>query len=331
MERYQLTVGQEPDLREIVAGAARAEGLAMAIGFFDGIHVGHQEVIRQTMARAKEKGLTAAVMTFDPHPRMVLGKGDRYSEMLTPLTHKLALLEDLGIEVVYIIHFNNTFSQLTDQQFVNELLIPLGVKSVTVGYDFRFGHCGQGDAEALQRYADGNMDVQIVRPISQEEVKISSSRIRELLAAGECHTAARLLGRPYEVRGTVVHGDARGRLLGYPTANLQLEQPYVIPRSGVYAIEVKVLSDDDQFEQIYRGVLNIGTRPTFHQPGGELKLEAHLFDFDGDLYGKRLGLSLYAFLRPEMKFDGVERLVAQIAADAEQARSLLASGTFEYS
>ncbi|WP_373229546.1 bifunctional riboflavin kinase/FAD synthetase [Cohnella sp.] len=321
MQRYDLSVtniaGALPE------GARKEVGISLAIGFFDGVHLGHLEVIRQAVAIAKQQGLVPAVMTFDPHPRVVLGQGSQYHTVLTPLEDKLSLLSDAGVEAAYIIQFNRAFSEVTAEQFVKSFITPIGVKATTVGFDFSFGHRGEGNAEALRLHGNGEIGVHVVSPVFLDGEKVSSTRIRDQLSEGECIEASNLLGRPYEVKGTVVHGQARGRLLGFPTANVLPEQPYVIPRSGVYAVHVDVLSESGASEARYKGVINVGNRPTFDAPGGEIKLEAHIFDYTGDLYGRQLALTFFAYLRPEKKFDSIEQLIEQIKQDAADARKLL--------
>lgn len=321
MQRYDLSVtniaGALPD------GARKEVGISLAIGFFDGVHLGHLEVIRQAIALAKQQGLVPAVMTFDPHPRVVLGQGSQYQTVLTPLEDKLSLLSEVGVEVAYVIQFNRAFSEVTAEQFVKSFITPIGVKAITVGFDFSFGHRGEGNADALRLYSNGEIAVQVVSPVFLNGEKMSSTRIRDQLSEGNCLEASKLLGRPYEVRGTVVHGQARGRLLGFPTANVLPDQPYVIPRSGVYAIYVDILSESGTSEARYHSVINVGYRPTFDTSTDEIKLEAHIFDYSGDLYDRQLALTFLAFLRPEKKFDSIAELTAQITLDAAEARKLL--------
>ncbi|WP_256761328.1 bifunctional riboflavin kinase/FAD synthetase [Cohnella sp. WQ 127256] len=318
MERYDLSVANVTGA--LPEGARKERGISLAIGFFDGVHLGHQEVVRQAVDLAHKQGLVPAVMTFDPHPRVVLGQGAEYQTVLTPLADKLSLLSELGVEAVYIVHFDREFSEVTAEQFVKTLILPLGVKGTTIGFDFAFGHRGKGNAETLKLHGNGEIQVQVVSPVFLEGGKVSSTRVRNRLTEGDCREASDLLGRPYLIQGVVVHGDARGRLLGFPTANVQPEQPYVIPRMGVYAIHIDLLSDSGDLEKRYTGVLNVGHRPTFDAPGGALKLEAHLFDFDGDLYGRQLALTLHTFLRAEKKFDSIDQLINQISLDAAQAK-----------
>lgn len=322
MERYNLSISNVTG--GLPEGARRTQGISLAIGFFDGVHLGHLEVVRQAVALARQQGLVPAVMTFDPHPRVVLGHGSQYQTVLTPLADKLQLLSEIGVEAAYTVHFDRTFSEVTAEQFVNSIISPLGVKTTVVGFDFSFGHRGEGNAESLRLYGNGEIQVHVVSPVFLDGDKVSSTRIRDRLSAGDCSEASHLLGRPYEIKGEVVHGQARGRLLGFPTANVLPEQPYVIPRAGVYAIHADVLTPTGTSEQRCKGVINVGYRPTFDAPGGDIKLEAHLFDYQGDLYGRQLSLTFHTFLRPEKKFASIEELTLQITQDVADARALLA-------
>ncbi|WP_084423035.1 bifunctional riboflavin kinase/FAD synthetase [Cohnella thermotolerans] len=322
MERYEISYSQAEQSFAIPAGANKPGGLALAIGFFDGVHLGHAEVIRTAVKLARARGQTPAVLTFDPHPRVVLGH-DQYHTVLTPLPDKLALFERLGVEAAFVVSFDTAFSQVTADRFVERLLLPLGVATAVVGFDFKFGHRGQGNADLLRRKSGGAIDVQVVQPVFRGDAKVSSTRIRELLAQGRCDEAAELLNRPFEIRGKVIHGKALGRQLGFPTANLESDWAYVIPLHGVYAVKVTGFKDGKPVTA--DGVINVGVRPTVDAPGGEPKLEVHLFDFSGDLYGGTLTVQFRHFLRPEMKFGSLDELIAQIGRDAQRARELLAS------
>lgn len=323
MKQFDLTFETVGNVLDLPEDARYAGGLSLAIGFFDGVHLGHAEVIRRAVAAARTSGQTAAVMTFDPHPRAVLGQDEQYDNVLTPLADKLALCAELGVEAAYIIRFDHDFASVTAERFVRELLLPLDVRTAVVGFDFSFGNKGRGNAELLRQEGTGAIDVLVADPVVFEGEKISSTRVREQLAAGQCAAASRMLGRSYVVKGTVVHGDARGRQLGYPTANVLPQDPYVIPKVGVYAVTVNILDGHDQKAEPYHAVLNIGYRPTFDAPNGELKLEAHLFDFDGDLYGKTLEITFREFIRAERKFPSLEQLILQIGEDAASARAIL--------
>jgi riboflavin kinase/FMN adenylyltransferase len=297
------------------------DGLSLAIGFFDGVHRGHAEVIREAVRIGLSRGLKPAVLTFDPHPRLVLGQDPERVRVLTPLEDKIRLLKELGVRLVYVIEFDRDFAGVPAERFVRELLLPMGVQTVVVGFDFRFGRGGAGDAETLRTAGDGRIDVRVVGPVVADGVKTGSSEIRERLEAGDCEGAARMLGRPYEIRGAVVGGDGRGRQIGFPTANLSLKHPYVLPRNGVYAVVAQVA--DKGPDRPLAGVMNVGVRPTFAGGDNAPRVEIHLFDFSGDLYGREMTVSLRHFLRPERQFASVDLLVEQIRQDATQARSLL--------
>ncbi|MBB6672866.1 bifunctional riboflavin kinase/FAD synthetase [Cohnella nanjingensis] len=323
MERYELSHAIVSGQSALAPGAIKPEGLSLAIGFFDGVHLGHAEVVKRAVSLAKRQGLKPAVLTFDPHPRTILGH-DGYHTVLTPLDDKLSLLAELGMEVAYVVSFDMGFAEVSAERFVTELLLPLGVKTAVVGFDFKFGHRGRGNAELLRTAGGGTIDVQVVEPVFQGGAKVSSTRIREMLSAGRCDEAEKLLGRPYAITGVVVHGDARGRLLGFPTANMKPDVPYVLPLHGVYAVTIDGV---DGAADTRKGVINVGLRPTFDAPGGVPKLETHLFDFDGDLYGQNLTVRFRSFLRPETKFASFDELKAQIGRDAESARAALASAS----
>jgi riboflavin kinase/FMN adenylyltransferase len=323
LDIYQLTTSAVGDGTSLPAGASPAAGLAVAIGFFDGVHLGHADVIRRAASIGRERGQIPAVMTFDPHPRAVLGDDPNYRTVLTPLEDKLMRFAELDIQAAYIIRFDAALASVPAERFVKELLLPLNVRTAVVGFDFAFGHQGKGNADSMRAFGGGAIDVLSVEPVVSGGEKVSSTRIRDELAAGRCAEAARLLGRPYSIRGRVVHGHARGRTIGFPTANLQPEQPYVIPRTGVYAVTAEIGGEDGSPASRYGAVLNIGYRPTFELPSGGLSLEAHLFDFDGDLYGRELTLTFREYLRDERKFASVDELVGQIRKDAERAKDAL--------
>ncbi|THF81220.1 bifunctional riboflavin kinase/FAD synthetase [Cohnella fermenti] len=320
MELYGIAYSPQSDVFDLPEQAAKPQGLSLAIGFFDGVHLGHREVIRRAVTLGRERGETPAVLTFDPHPRVVLGK-DQYHSVLTPMEHKLELFAAEGVETSLVMSFDRAFSEVTAERFIRELLLPLGVRTIVVGFDFHFGHRGQGSAELLRQIGGAAIDVQVVEPVYRDGAKVSSSRVRQLLTDGECRQAAELLARPYEVRGEVVHGKALGRQLGFPTANIDPSHSYFLPKHGVYAVTVR--TDDGPDAPVYKGVMNVGLRPTVDKGAIEPKLEAHLLDFDRDLYGKSLQVRFHDFLRPEMKFGSLDALVEQIGRDAANARKRL--------
>lgn len=283
-----------------------------AIGYFDGIHLGHQGVIRRAIARANERKLTSCVITFDPHPREVLKKEQVHS-YITPLPDKLEILKDMGVDLVYVIHFTERFSRISPQTFIEEILYPLQIRGVVVGFDFRFGHGGLGTAELLKELGEDRIEVEVVPPILDAENKISSSLIRAKISAGEMEEVSRYLTRPHRLRGLVIHGAKRGRLLGFPTANMHLSGPYHLPPNGVYGVRV------DTGHGTYFGVMNIGVKPTFESQQN-ISVEIHLLDFHGDLYMVELKAEILFHIRSEQKFHSIEALKAQIHADIQFAK-----------
>jgi riboflavin kinase / FMN adenylyltransferase len=267
---------------------------SVAIGTFDGVHLGHRRVLEA----ARAAGRTATVVTFDPHPRIAFGYD---VELLTTLDRRLELIAEAGIEETLVVEFDLSVARLEPDAFVDAVLTPLGTEVVVAGADFRFGRGRSGDLELLERLGLETRVVPLVEGVS-------SSTIRDLLRGGEIERAARLLGRPPEVEGTVVTGDARGGTLGFPTANLRVERDLLVPAHGIYAGAAEGR----------RAAISIGTNP--HYGGHERRVEAHLLDFSGDLYGKRLILQLWRRLREERAFESEAALVEQIARDVEQAR-----------
>jgi riboflavin kinase/FMN adenylyltransferase len=291
----------------------------LAIGDFDGVHLGHREVIRRAVADARALRVPAAVMTFDPHPREVLGHA-KYTRSLTPLATRLELFAELGVDIAYVVSFDDTLMRVTPLQFVEQMLLPLGVDTVIVGFDFTFGYRGAGTPDSLAQLSMGALAVEIIRAYQVDGSKVSSTAIRDALERGDVAEAAKLLGRPYRLRGTVVHGDARGRTIGFPTANIEPDGLYVLPANGVYAIRAAIGGER------YDGVMNIGVKPTFASGGVPVpSLEAHLFHFARDVYGQTLEVELVAHLRSERKFGSVQELIEQIRRDADEARAHLLS------
>lgn len=277
-------------LPEQLAEARRA----VAVGTFDGVHLGHRRVIDAALAA----GLRTAVVTFDPHPRAVLG---REVELLTTLERRLELFEAAGVEDVLVLAFDEVLAALEPTEFAERILRGVGAEVITAGETFRFGRGRQGDLTLLEEL---DFDVRRV-PVLES---ISSSRIRELVRAGEPDRAAAFLGRPPEVEGIVIHGDGRGRALGFPTANLDVPPGLLIPPDGVYA----------GWTRDRLAAISIGTNPQFD--GVERRVEAHLLDFDDDLYDQRLVVEVWSWVRGQMRFESVDALVAQIGADVARTR-----------
>nr|WP_277603107.1 bifunctional riboflavin kinase/FAD synthetase [Brevibacillus sp. SYP-B805] len=294
---------------------------AMAVGFFDGVHLGHRRVIQKAIDVASANGWQSAVMTFDPHPREVLGQSG-YTRYLTPLPDKLEQLEKMGVDTTYVMKFDIGFSAVYPEDFVAECLLPLQARHIVVGFDYTFGYRGMGTAQTLQELSRGRYGLDIISPVNRYGEKISSTVIREYLHHGDVEQVRHLLGRPYRVKGTVVHGDKRGRTIGFPTANIALTEPYLVGKNGVYG--VRFILDG----QRYNGVMNIGIKPTFALEKKEKSLEVHVFDFDREIYGKDVQIEFLFALREEQKFSGVDALIAQIQKDVETAKQKFASGHY---
>lgn len=288
----------------------------MAVGDFDGVHSGHREVLKRAVETAARLGIVASVLTFHPHPREVLGL-NQYKESLTPLEDKLALFASLGLHQVYLVRFDEQFSRLSPEHFVEQIIVPAQVETLVVGFDFTFGHRGAGNADSLGHLAAGRFAVEVVRPFHRFGEKVSSTLIRECLLNGQVEKASQLLERPYSITGKIVNGEGRGRTIGVPTANVEPMGRYVIPGRGVYAIWADVEGER------FGGVMNIGWKPTFAASQGKDTLEAHLFDFDRTIYGSDITISFAGFIRQERKFGSVEELVAQIRSDMTAAKELL--------
>lgn len=291
-----------------------ARGATVAIGNFDGVHLGHQALLKHAKTLSDKLG----VLVFEPHPQEFFKPGgERFR--LTPFRAKARLLERFGVDALYALHFDAAFAALSAEDFVTKVLAQgLGVKHIVVGQDFQFGKGRAGNIEFLktrgreQGFAVSTFDLVGAGP----QAKISSTRIREALRDGKPDVAASLLGHAWTVEGRVEQGDKRGRTIGFPTANVSLEG-YLEPALGVYAVRVEIAGKS------YNGVANFGRRPTFDKK--DVLLEVHIFDFEGDIYGQQIVVAFVAYLRPEQKFAGLDALKAQIAKDSERARTILSA------
>ena len=294
-------------------------GAVIALGNFDGFHLGHQAVVGRAVQRGAHERRPVIVATFDPHPVRHF-KPDTPPFRLTTLDQRERMFAHAGADAMLVFKFGQELASTTAEDFVAVLLAKqLGAAGVVTGEDFTFGKGRGGNATVLRELgAKHGIEAETVAPVLLDGERISSGRVREALQAGDPGTAIHLLSRPFAIEGEVVHGDKRGRALGWPTANLELHN-YLRPAYGIYAVRVTL---DDGSE--HDGVASLGVRPTFDPPR-EL-LEAVLFDFEGDLYGRTIEVALHHYLRPEMKFDSIDALKAQMDADAEEARGLL-SGT----
>ncbi len=288
----------------------------VSLGNFDGVHLGHQAILRRLVQEAQARQGTALVLTFHPHPVAVL-RPNYPPSLILSLREKLAEFAALGVQGVILQHFTPAFSRLTPEEFVQRYLIEaMRVEKVIIGHNVSFGHNRAGRAETLVHLGQmSGFDVEIVGPVMVDGREVSSTAVRTLLGAGEMREGARLLGRLYTVSGRVEKGFQRGRGIGFPTANLRPRTDLLLP-NGVYAVVV------DVGEQQVAGVANVGVNPTFG--GIKRTIEAHLFDFSADLYGRRLRVGFVERLRGERKFPSVQELIRQIQEDANRARVLLA-------
>jgi riboflavin kinase/FMN adenylyltransferase len=297
------------------------QGAVFALGNFDGVHRGHRAVIGEAARVAEELGVPLGALVFEPHPRQFFFPDEPFFR-LTPFRAKAKLLEKIGVELLVALPFDEAMSKMIAPDFMTQVLINgLKASHVVAGYDFRFGRKRDGDA-ALLSYM-GMMEgfgVSIVSEVRNDtgDAPFSSTLIRDLLGKGDAQGAAKLLGHWWSVEGRVLKGDQRGRTIGFPTANLSLEE-HVEPAFGVYAVQVEF--EEGPMKGTYGGVANVGKRPTFDKQ--DVTLEAHIFDFAGDIYGQHAAVSFIDFLRPEQKFSGLSELKAQIEKDSLRAREVL--------
>lgn len=290
--------------------------ICVTIGTFDGVHLGHQQIIRQTVADARQRDGIALVVTFDSHPASVVAP-QRAPGLIQTVAQKLRVISSLGPDALLLLHFDRAFSEQTGEQFIRSLVRDLGtMSSICVGHNFVFGHNRTGDVALLKRLGEElQFSVNSIAPVSLDGLPVSSTRIREAIRAGNLEAAGRMLGRAFTLAGRVVQGDGIGRQLGFPTANLDVAG-LVLPPNGVYAAHAQVGNER------HRAVLNIGLRPTLHRKTPQLTVEVHLLDFSGDLYGRQIEITFLSRLRDEEKFASTAELKAQIARDVAGARRL---------
>lgn len=290
--------------------------LIIALGNFDGVHLGHCQLLKKMVSYANKKGGIPSVLLFQPHPQQVLNPSNA-PKLLMSNERKIKMMKDLGVELFYLIPFDLNFASLEPEEFVEEVLIKkLKVRGVFVGYNYQFGKRGAGKPEDLKKIgAEKGIYVEVIPPVVMHGVPISSTLIRSALNNGDVVRARELLGYWPVLQGEVIEGDQRGRRIGFPTANLAVPEELLIPKSGVYAGEAVVNGEP------YLTVLNIGRHPTFGL-SNKRTIEAHLLNFDGDLYGKQLEISLYKMLREERKYNNADELVDQINKDIELAKKI---------
>lgn len=297
----------------------RETNTVVTVGTFDGVHRGHRALMETLVSKARERKARSVVVTFDPHPREIINPGKGGIKLLTTLKERSEILEDLGVDVLLVIPFDRDFSLLSSEEFVREVIYEkVGVSEFVIGYDHHFGRDRKGTIETIEKLGEElNFDAYVVSKQEMGDVTISSTVIRKTLAEqGDVKKAAEYLERAYLLNGIVMHGDERGRTIGYPTANLKPEhENKVIPKNGVYAVKVRV---DGSW---YGGMMNIGVRPTFE--GTARTLEVNIFNFDKEIYGQTIQVRFVDRIRDEMKFDGVEALKAQLGTDKERALEIL--------
>lgn len=281
------------------------------IGYFDGIHTGHKLLIDKTLEIGLSKNMQTAIITFNPDPWMVVNDKD-HAVHLTPLPRKIQLLEELGLDEVYIIEFTKSISKLSPEEFIQLFLQKNNITHIVCGEDFKFGFKGQGNITTLK---ENGIEVSVI-PIDKSKTKIGTTSISQNILQGNIEEANRELGYPYAVNGIVIHGSKEGRKIGFPTANLEISSECVLPKPGIYTGIITIDNKE------YQTVLNVGFNPTFNTREYPV-IESHILDFEGDLYGKEVQQSFIHRLRDELKFSSIDELVVQMNQDKEQARNLL--------
>ena len=297
----------------------------VTIGTFDGVHIGHQEILKTLIAEAEKCEGESVLLTFYPHPRMVLFPEQTDLQLLQTQTEKLEKLASIGLQNVVIYPFSKEFADLSAERFVEEILIKgLQAKMVIIGYDHQFGHNREGNLAFLKQYAEKGLFELMEIPAEQiDEANISSSKIRKAILGGEISTANAFLGSPFELSGTIVKGLQNGRKIGFPTANIRIDdQQKIIPATGVYAVEMNVAGTS------CRGMMNVGWRPTIEEEKLERKIEVHLFDFQKEIYDEACQIRVLQFVRAEHKFPNLEALKVQIQRDEETVRAYFSTAQF---
>lgn len=303
---------------EGLAGPFHIKNPVVTTGTFDGVHVGHRKIIQRLNQIAAENQGESTLITFEPHPRLVLFPDDNNLRLLSNLNEKIQLLQESGIQNLVIIPFTRDFSRMTSFEYVQDILLnKLHMRHLVIGYDHHFGRNREGSITELRAYSNQlNFEVEEIPAQDIDDIKVSSTKIRHALLEGDIPVANQFLTYSYRLQGTVVHGDKRGRLLGFPTANLQVQDTLkLIPMQGVYAVEVKLA------DGIFGGMLNIGTRPTVN--GQDIRLEVHIFNWNSELYGMELEIRFKERIRNERRFESMEALTSQLQTDKRTALDIL--------
>jgi len=301
------------DIIQLQKPLGKTDGVAIALGYFDGLHRGHQAIIENVVAHAKKHHLTSAVLTFSTNPKLFLKKIED-TGLLTPMQEKIEILARWGVNQLLVLPFDERMAQMEPQEFINSYLLARNVRYVATGPDFCFGHRGSGNIDLLKQYKE-HFQLNVAPKMEYQQEKIGATQIKDFLAKGEVGIAGEMLGRSYGVSGMVIKGNQKGRTIGFPTANIKVSPDYFLPHPGVYGVEVSLRGHH------YFGMCNIGHNPTFNFTG-RLSVEVNLFDFDEDIYGQTLRLEFIKYLRSERKFSSVEDLVGQLERDRFQARLL---------
>lgn len=291
--------------------------ISACIGFFDGLHKGHQALIKEVQKQAINTGTESAIITFSPDPWTVIHKKSKVNH-ITPIKDKIQVAKDLGIDNFITIHFDDHTSQLSPQEFIEKILLRMNVKHLVVGADFKFGHKGAGDVQYLQEHATMFFDTHVLELDTKDDQKIGTTQITQAILRGDMEQVTALLGRPYHVSGRVVPGKQQGRKIGFPTANIDVIDEYVMPAGGIYVGHIYI---DDV---AYQAVLNVGYNPTFNT-NDYISVESFILDFDQDIYGKHVKQTFLKRLRAEEKFDSIESLVEQMTQDVSDARAYFES------
>ncbi len=287
----------------------------IAIGSFDGVHLGHQRVIKKAVERARQRQVLSGVMVFEPHPQEVL-ELHTVVEKITPIASKINQIELLGVDICYVANFTKQFANITPKEFIDDFLVRLDIKGIVVGYDFTFGYKGAGDTTTLYEYCKDRYSVDVIEPYYISNEKISSTKIRDYLKKGNIIDANKLLGRRHSFKGKVVYGDGRGKDIGFPTVNLELLEKYIMIKKGVYSVYINYYGNK------YKGVMNVGHKPTFNDKSNIITYEIHIIDFNKDIYDEILEVELVDFIREEKKYNSVKELKNQIINDILKAEQI---------
>ena len=290
----------------------------LTVGTFDGIHLGHQKIIKRIIEIAKNEGGESVLLTFHPHPRLVLFPEDESIKMINSIDEKIELLEELGLDHIILMKFEPELSRLSPVDYVRNILVSkIGIHKIVIGYDHHFGRNREGNIELLRELGPiYEFEVEEISALSIDAINISSTKIRKAVTSGDMLKAREYLGHNFMISGKVIHGKKIGRSIGFPTANIELSSKNkLLPKNGVYLVNVSIGGES------YDGVLNIGKNPTVSENKGDTKIEIHLFDFDSNIYGAEVVLKVKKRIRSEQKFEGIEALKAQITSDVQIAKT----------